>query len=604
MPYLPYKELLPSITSWDYVTPCRIHMGNRYILTTRFPTRNAINTGSTIAKPAGRDMRLASCLNRQAERVGLSGKDWRDDANKWLLDTLLGTVPNKLWFTSLLRQSEDDPTKVAYTERKNDGSYRHVKTTLAKWLGRNCPEMPESKRKTIHENYVLFVHPTPDGLGIRFTDDADEMERVYACSSVSSCMGHDADHFCAPFHPVRIYAAGDLELAYHVDEDGEIDGRGLCRKDTKHYVRWYGQGEPAMAKLGYTRDRGCLNGARVALTYGEGDADGRIVAPYIDGAYEWVSVDEDDVARIGRRGQFGRETYYCQTATPDQHGYSCPEGQDYGYALGDDDDEYVTDYHGERILREDAVFVCDEWYHRDSDDVCYSGYHDEWYLRDDVAWCEDLDDYVEIRHTTTVYRVWHSHFDEATVSDDAPTTDVTGLDYPLWDGHLDRAINRGLVIEVNGDYYAHDSDEIVETEDAGWACKDDCFRHDGDWYTSDSLVDDDSWTVRDGELTRDDGVSFNALITRHVDRLIAEADEANWSIAFAHHGSAKAYYEHLTVRSRKLRAFLMHLIDGDASALLNEVRAILNHRSTAKSRAIATWNAQTNATYRRTHCAA
>ena len=161
-------------------------------------------------------------------------------------------MPKQLWFTSLLRQSEDDPQRVAYTERKNDGSYRHVKTTLAKWLGRNCPELPEARHKTIHENYVLFVSPTPAGLGIQFTDTPDGFERVYAESSVRSCMGHDAGHFQSPFHPVRIYAAGDLELAYHTDEWGGIDGRGICRKGTKHYVRWYGHGESAMACLGYT----------------------------------------------------------------------------------------------------------------------------------------------------------------------------------------------------------------------------------------------------------------------------------------------------------------------------------------------------------------
>lgn len=587
MPYLPYKGLFPGIPTWEYVTPCRIHMGNRYILTTRFPTLNGINTGSIIVKPTKRDMRYASCLNRQAERVGLINKDWHEDANKWLLDTLLGTVPNKLWFTSLLRQSEDDPTKVAYTEKKRDGTYRHVKTTLAKWLGRNCPDLPEAKRKTIHENYVLFVAPTPSGLGIQFTDTPEGFERVYTKADVSSCIGHDADHFQSPFHPVRIYAAGDLELAYHTDEDGEIDGRGICRKGTKHYVRWYGQGEPAMAKLGYTQDRKCLNGARVAITYGEDDADGRIVAPYIDGAYEWVSVDDEGVGRIGNRGEYGGDYYYCQTATSDQHGYSCPEGGSEGYSL--DDEDYVITANGERILREDA---------------CYSHYHSEWYHPDYVTYCDDIEDYVECDCTRTAYRVGRHGLDEVTVHEYCEMTDVIDLDYPVQDYYLSIALERGLIIKVGDDFYAHDSGEIVETENAGWARKSDCFEHDYDWYTSDSLVDDDAWTVRNGELTRDDGVSLNTLIVSHVDRLIAEADEANWSIAFAHDGSTKAYYEHLTVRSCKLRAFLMYLVDGDASALLNESRAILTYRSTTKSRAIAVWNAQSNATYLRTMRAA
>lgn len=593
MPYLPYKGLIPTFTTWEYVTPCRIHMGNRYILTTRFPTLNGINTGLIIVKPTKRDMRLVSCLNRQAERVGLAGKDWSEDANKWLLDTLLGTVPNKLWFTSLLRQSEDDPTKVAYTERKRDGTYRHVKTTLAKWLGRNCPDLPESKRKNIHENYILFAHPTPSGLVISFTDNADVMERVYTYSSVESCMGHDAYHFQSPFHPVRIYAAGDLELAYHTDEDGEIDGRGICRKGTKNYVRWYGGGEPAMAKLGYTQDRGCLNGARVTITYGEDDAHGRIVASYIDGEYEWVSIDSEDVGRIGNCGEYGDDYYYCQTATSDQHGYSCPEGVSDGYSL--DDDDYVTTYYDERILREDAVLVNGEWYHRDSCDVVFSGYHGEWYLRDLVAHCEDVDDYVETCDTQNVYRVWNGYLDEVTVTDRVDTTEVIGLEYPMWGDHLDRAVDRGLVIKVGDDYYDADSDEIVETANAGWARESDCFEFGvGCRYTSDSLVDEDAWTVRNGELTRDDGVPLIDLVNKTVREAVAEADKANWALAFAHRGSISPMVDHVTAKLKPFRRFLVSIIDGDFTALGDALNAEIRYVTAHHSTNVATWTAQRN----------
>lgn len=590
MPYLPYKGLLPEITTWEYVTPCRVQMGHCYVRTTRFPTRYAVNTGSIILEPTKRDKRLATCLHRQALRVGLV-KSWREGANAWLLDTLLGTVPNKLWFTSLLRQSEDDPTKVAYTERKPDGTYRHVKTTLAKWLGRNCPDLPEHKRKQVHENYVLFVQPTPAGLGIRFADTADEMERVYADSSVSSCMGHDDDHFESPFHPVRIYAAGDLELAYHV-YDGEIDGRGLCRKGTKHYVRWYGRGESSMAKLGYTQDRECLLGARVAVTYGEDDADGRIVAPYIDGAYEWVSVDSDDVARIGTRGQFGHETYYCQTATSDQHGYSCPDGQDFGYAL--DDGEYVTTYHGDRIPRGDAVFVDGEWYYTESGYVRYSSYHIEWYLVDDVTWCEDIDDYVENDCAMTAYWMTHRGLSEIMVHENCDVTNVKGLDYPVWDRYLDEAIDRGYVIKVNGDYYSHDSDEIVETENDGWAKTSDCFQFDDSWYTSDSLVDDDSWAVRNGTLTRDDGVPLTDLINGAVRRAVAEADKANWALAFARHGSISPMVDHVTTRLNTFRTFLISIVDGDFTALADALNAEIRYVTAHHSTNVDTWTAQRN----------
>ncbi|MDF2996856.1 MAG: RNA-splicing ligase RtcB [Xanthobacteraceae bacterium] len=58
-----------------------------------------------------------------------------------------------------------------------------------------------------------------------FAKTEDEFEQVYL-NGPDSCMAKDVEHFDCPQHPVRIYAAGDLELAY-LKRDGDITARAL-----------------------------------------------------------------------------------------------------------------------------------------------------------------------------------------------------------------------------------------------------------------------------------------------------------------------------------------------------------------------------------------
>ena len=66
---------------------------------------------------------------------------------------------------------------------------------------------------------------------IMFAATADEIERVYT-SGPHSCMAHAASDYASSIHPVRVYAAGDLQVAY-IERDGNITARapGLACKE-------------------------------------------------------------------------------------------------------------------------------------------------------------------------------------------------------------------------------------------------------------------------------------------------------------------------------------------------------------------------------------
>lgn len=125
-----------------------------------------------------------------------------------------------------------------------------------------------------------------------FAHTADEIERVYV-NGPNSCMSHKPSDYASDIHPVRVYAAGDLALAY-IAIDGEPTARALCWPERKVYGRVYGDADrlnPLLEKAGYSA--GSLEGARLTRI----EQHGSLVCPYIDHIYR-VS-DDGDCLRIG-----------------------------------------------------------------------------------------------------------------------------------------------------------------------------------------------------------------------------------------------------------------------------------------------------------------
>lgn len=115
---------------------------------------------------------------------------------------------------------------------------------------------------------------------VKFATTPEDIERVYL-TGPSSCMTKPASHFASGgTHPVRMYGAGDLAVAYITKRRGEgITQRAMCWPAKKIYSRIYGTGplEGFLKELGFTV--GKFDGARLLKV--KTDAN-RFILPYVD----------------------------------------------------------------------------------------------------------------------------------------------------------------------------------------------------------------------------------------------------------------------------------------------------------------------------------
>ena len=118
---------------------------------------------------------------------------------------------------------------------------------------------------------------------VLFATTAEDIEEVYL-TGPSSCMSKATEAYPTKgVHPVRMYAAGDLEIAY-LRREGRIVARTVAWPDRKVYSSSiYGDAgriEPMLKKLGYKR--GSLVGAKLLKSPVKGK--GVYVVPHVDGA--------------------------------------------------------------------------------------------------------------------------------------------------------------------------------------------------------------------------------------------------------------------------------------------------------------------------------
>jgi hypothetical protein len=167
------------------------------------------------------------------------------------------------------------PGLIAYTPSAEYGQRdRHTAIAPGRYLTKFYPELSGDDVREYAERQIAAT----DNTTVLFASTADEIERVYVNGPTSCMSGSEAD-FNSPIHPVRVYAAGDLAVAYIEAKPGKITARALCWPEKKLHSRLYGDKTrllPALEALGYAQGR--LDGARLLRMAKGGD----YVMPYID----------------------------------------------------------------------------------------------------------------------------------------------------------------------------------------------------------------------------------------------------------------------------------------------------------------------------------
>lgn len=185
--------------------------------------------------------------------------------------------------------SKTDPSKIAFIE--NDEKGRADRITVMK-PGRFLTKfysdvLTPEEIGDLANRYIARSQPGT----LHFAKTADEIEHVYT-NGPNSCMAHDACEYSSSEHPVRVYAAGDLQVAYIVR--GDITARALVWPEKKIYGRIYGDADrlrPALEQEGYRE--GYLTGARLLRI----EEDGGFICPYLDG--DCTVSDNGDYLVIG-----------------------------------------------------------------------------------------------------------------------------------------------------------------------------------------------------------------------------------------------------------------------------------------------------------------
>lgn len=208
--------------------------------------------------------------------------------------------------------SKSHPGCIAYTQDAAKGS-ADIQTPIKP--GRYLKQFYNLREETVREYANLFIAQY-GAIKLQFATTPDDIEHVYL-NGPGSCMSHRANSYSSSVHPVRVYGAGDLSLAYLVNDDsGEsnITARVLCWPAKMVYGRVYGDEDKLahmLQAMGYSE--GSLVGAKLLKIE---DGSGRIVCPYIDDDDKTVD-DCGSYLRIGGDLDAEQQDGYCEeSGTP------------------------------------------------------------------------------------------------------------------------------------------------------------------------------------------------------------------------------------------------------------------------------------------------
>ena len=208
-------------------------------------------------------------------RVLATSGDWKDREATRMADGTYTPLP-QAWDLEpipdhFLHLSTTKKGFVAYTPDANHGYQdRQLSTRPGAYVAKFYPHL---NAKDVGR-YSAIV--SCEGQ-LHFVDTAEGFKEVYE-NGPESCM--QTSFSSLPCHPVEVYAAGDLALAYLQDDDDRIISRCIVWPEKKLFTRAYGDIEKIVTQLeaaGY--ERGNFHGARLKLVK---HREHYVVCPYID----------------------------------------------------------------------------------------------------------------------------------------------------------------------------------------------------------------------------------------------------------------------------------------------------------------------------------
>ena len=348
--------------------------------------------------------------------------------------------------------SKKNPSLIAYTKDAIKGAQdKQSLLSIEAFVKMVCKaDETQAYLTLLQTNHVKAHMPQP----FKLATTPDEIEKVYTnyapdMRHVSgSCMRYSHDEIrwpkvdFQPCHPVRVYGAGDLAIAYMTNGEGKTTARALCWPDKKIYSRMYADNDSlhkALQDAGYSKGAyyGCnpsLEGARLSLIESDG---GEYIAPYLDEIGRakikngFLVIDSDgDYVLQNTSGTAEEKNGHCD---------SC------GDSFNEDDLSTVyTRSHMNQSeswcehCRSNSAFYCEGEHEYFSDNVDHTIINDEYYTsryaENHASYCDYYEEYTFGELTTVI-------------------VDSNG-DMHRWS---ENAIE-SHAFEYNGDYYSKDVD--------------------------------------------------------------------------------------------------------------------------------------------------
>lgn len=389
-----------------------------------------------VLEPEQANARLKELRARYPERVFFMRKVQAPADDSWQRREIArfadGTYKRVPWYNEpwapidhFAHVSTDNPSMIAYTPSAEHGAAdRQVRIRPGKYLESVIPQADVNsaedwqRRLETIASWIARYNVENSTCAVQFAATSDEIEDVYSRGPIS-CMTDD-EQFPKPFpeiRPVRVYGAGDLEVAY-LEEGTRVTARALIWRAKQTFGRCYdeGGGEPHFGKAtsgDSFKLRHCLEQMGFTSNWttnsyrgdpGKGFTGARLLKIETPRGDDWIMPYLDGQNRIKDAGEFwvispeGR--YYANETNGTLCGYSesysactcCGNGIDEGEGYVYVGEDYCESCYSDNIT---SCSHCGEDGHRDADWIVDEDgdYYCQSCADRRLSRCEDCEDY-------------------------------------------------------------------------------------------------------------------------------------------------------------------------------------------------------------------